>query len=473
MKKTLLYAMVLATSLVSCTGDYDDWAQPQQNAQESAISYNNPKVDEVGVIDFAQFGDAQAVKVCSITAPSATASTYKATGKYTLVIDGQEYAIDANGKMSVSDLVAIVEGKYGKRPTQRDIDASIVTYLTNGNETLKAETAFQIHALPVAPEIYEHFYLIGAPSAWDPTCTTMPFNHSGKDVYDDPVFTVMFPATEGDTWFAFADDKTVETASWSNVFAAREGNGKNLVGETGSLCRRNELSSDAGDGSFKVTVNGDAKYIKVTVNLLDATYKIEKLNFAQFVYFIGATDGWASSDQKLESPNYDGVYTGYVYVADPNGWGLDCKFQRTAGSWDNEINSGTFSAISGDFTDGGGNIHANAGEGVYHVKMDLGAGTLEATKVEYMGITGDFTGWNEGVEMTWNATEYCFEASAAVTTSGWKFRVNGLTDSSWKLNLGGSLENLTQDGANLSVAGSTVKLYPTRKTSNSIYATVE
>ena len=29
-----------------------------------------------------------------------------------------------------------------------------------------------------------------------------------------------------------------------------------------------------------------------------------------------------------------GVYTGYVYVADPNGAGLQFKFQRVAGSWD-------------------------------------------------------------------------------------------------------------------------------------------
>lgn len=85
-----------------------------------------------------------------------------------------------------------------------------------------------------------------------------------------------------------------------------------------------------------------------------------------------------------------------------------------------------------------------------------------------MGLIGDFNGWTDEV-MTWNAEEYCYEANVGVTAAGWKFRVNG----GWDINLGGSLNNLTAGGDNITVAGNTVKLYPTRKTNDNIYCTVE
>lgn len=164
-----------------------------------------------------------------------------------------------------------------------------------------------------------------------------------------------------------------------------------------------------------------------------------------------------------------GVYTGYVYVADPNGAGLQFKFQRVAGSWDNEINAGTFNTFSdAATTNENGNIGVNAGEGVYYMDVNLSEGKITATKVETMGLIGDFNGWTDEV-MTWNAEEYCYEAKVGVTAAGWKFRVNG----GWDINLGGSLNNLTAGGDNITVAGNTVKLYPTRKTNDNIYCTVE
>lgn len=66
----------------------------------------------------------------------------------------------------------------------------------------------------------------------------------------------------------------------------------------------------------------------------------------------------------------------------------------------------------------------NAGEGVYYFDVNLGEGTIKATKVETMGIIGQFNGWSGDAVMTWNAEEYCFEATkVGVTADGWKFRV--------------------------------------------------
>ena len=143
-----------------------------------------------------------------------------------------------------------------------------------------------------------------------------------------------------------------------------------------------------------------------------------------------------------------------------------------AGSWDNEINSATFSSITGDFgtVDGNTNIEAKEGEGVYYVMLNLGELTLNAQKVNTMGVVGDFNGWGDDFEMTWNADEYCFEATGVdATTAGWKFRVNY----DWAINLGGDTDNLYNDGSNLWIDANNIKLYPTRKDNDNIYCVVE
>ena len=326
------------------------------------------------------------------------------------------------------------------------------------------EYSYKIEPVNIA----DAYYLIGGPGEWNATSAmTMQFSHSSKDVFEDPVFTYTFEGSGGDMWFAFGDKDAIDAIGndndWSKLFGTK-GESTDL---SGSFDRRYNL-----DGDHSFCVDGKAKYYRFQVNLAEMSYTITALDFDPYVYFIGATDGWANAEQKLALTDESGIYTGYLYCADPNGWGNEFKFQKIPGDWDSQLNSGTFTGgITGDFADGGDNIKANAGEGVYFVTLDLVNLTLDAVKVEKMGIIGDFNGWGGDVDMTWNATDYCFEATnAGVTAGGWKFRVNA----DWAINLGGeTLDDLVANGANIGVAGSTVKLYPTRKTSDKIYCTVE
>ena len=228
--------------------------------------------------------------------------------------------------------------------------------------------------------------------------------------------------------------------------------------------------------------NGDAKAgkiakagkYKLTIDMMDYSYTLEEVKYDPFIYFIGSTDKWTKADQKLALvDDAKGVYTGFVYLADPNNAGYEFKFQRKAGDWDRAIAASDFvtfkeSAIGA----ANGNLGVKDGEGVYYMDVNLSEGTIEATKVETMGLIGKFQEWDEtnDVPMTWNAEEYCFEVTnAGVTADGWKFRMN----KKWDVNLGGSLNNLTAGGSDIKVAGNTVKLYPTRKTNDNIYCTVE
>ena len=595
MTKKILLGIVLVASLAACTDDYKDWLDPQVVGQPEKVSFGDGSISTVGVIDFNNITD-EFVKVCNITAPTSSDASY--TPSYTISLGDQTFPIDAAGMMSAADLQNYIISLYGRRPVERTLDATVSMWLSNGATTVKTATSgvFNIIGIPKAPQISQNYYIVGGPNDWFGSAQSkeLKFNHSGKDVYEDPVFTVVFNASEGDTWFAIGDDEACDAIAndndWSKLFGTTKGNGNS--GESGTLDRRYNLSDDgsfcvpAGGKLIKVTINmmdysyqieslniaenyyliggpgewnnskdqkfshsdksvfddpvftytfastggemwfafgddeaidavgegtwnklfgttgdsrdlkgsfdrrynldgdhsfcvdGSAKYYRFSVNMMTMTYEITPLNFSQFVYFIGATDGWANAEQKLESPNMDGVYTGYVYCADPNGWGNEFKFQRVAGSWDNEINSGTFTGgISGDFADGGGNIKATAGEGIYYVTLDLANSTLNAVRIYNMNLVGDFNGWNPGddaQQMTWDANEYCYViTNAGVTSNGWKFTANN----DWGINLGygesNSLNDLVANGGNINVAGNTIKLYPTRKTADKIYCTVE
>ena len=464
MIKKILLGMTLLMSMVSCTEDYTDWGNPQSNPQEEAVSFGDGSVTPVDVINLANV-KTEKVKVASIVAPTSSDAAY--TPNYKINFDGQSFDIDADGNMATAELTSYIVDKWGKRPTERDIDATLDAWVSNGSTAVKMATSekFQIKAIPEAPVIEEGYYLVGDMFTTDDVNgwtkeVAKAFNHSDKDVYEDPVFTVSFETTKADQYWKIIPKKNIDSG---NIWAA------GVVGP----------KVDGDDSMTGTLTNGDAKAgkiakagkYKLTINMMDYTYTIEEVKYDPFIYFIGATDGWTNAEQKLALVDANtGTYTGFLYCADPNNWGNQFKFQRVAGSWDNEINAGAFNTFDGAATNENGNIGVNAGEGVYYFDVNLANGTIKATKVETMGIIGGFNNWGGDAAMTWNAKEYCYEATnVGVTADGWKFRVNG----GWDINLGGSLNNLTAGGDNIAVAGNTIKLYPTRKTSDNIYCTVK
>ena len=472
MIKKILLGMTLLMSMVSCTEDYTDWGNPQSNPKEEAVSFGKGSVTPVDVINLADV-KTEKVKVASIVAPTSSNAAYTPT--YKINIGGRAFDIDAEGNMAKADLVNYIVDKFGKRPTERDIDATLDAWVSNGVTAVKMATSekFQIKAIPEAPVIDEGYYLVGdmfttedGVNGWNTISDKQTFKHSDKDVYEDPIFTITFETTKADQYWKIIPKANVDAG---NTDASAAGVvGPKVDGEdsmTGSL-----TNGDAKAG--KIAKAG--KY-KLTLNMMDYTYTFEEVKYDPFIYFIGSTDGWQSYDQKLALvDDAKGVYTGFVYIADPNGAGFEFKFQRKPNSWDNAIGASNFVTFKGAAIDpqSGNNLGVNGGVGVYYIDANLSEGTIEATKVEPMGLIGKFQEWDEtkDVPMTWNAEEYCFEVTnAGVTADGWKFRMN----KKWDVNLGGSLNNLTAGGSDIKVAGNTVKLYPTRKTKDNIYCTVE
>lgn len=388
---------------------------------------------------------------------------------------GDDEACAAIGNNDWSKLLGIVgddsEVKEGTMDFRYNLGGDHSFKVAEGAKKIRVtlnmlEYSFKVEVVNIA----EAYYLIGGEKGWsEAEALTQPFTHSDKSVFEDPIFTYVINGG-AERWFSFGDADAlaaINSNDWKQLYG--------YVGQQedkGTFARRCDIEG-APDNTFHV--DGSAKFYRFTVNMMTMEYEITALNFDPFIYFIGATDGWSKAEQRLALTDDSGIYTGFLYCADPNSWGNEFKFQKEAGNWGTEINTGMMTGgIGGDFTEGGGgNFKANAGEGVYYVTLDMAKMTINAVRITNMNLVGSFNGWNQAdnaQQMTWNATDYCFEITGAgVNADGWKFTANN----AWSINLGGDVADLTADGSNLSVVGTTIKLYPTRKTSDNIYCTVE
>ncbi len=599
MTKKILLGMALVASLAACTDDYKDWLSPQVVDQPEKVSFGDGSVTSVGTIDFNSYAE-ETVKVCSITAPTASDPSF--TPSYTITLGGEEtYDISADGVMNSADLSNFVIGKFGRRPVERSIEATVSMWLSNGTTAVKTATSgiFHITAIPKAPQISQNYYIVGGPNDWSESAKNkmLKFSHSGKDVYEDPVFTVTFNASEGDTWFAIGDDEACEAIAndndWSKLLGTTKGNGN--TDPTGNLDRRYNLSDDgsfcvpAGPRLIKVTINmmdysyqiealniaenyyliggpgewnnskaqkfshsdksvfedpvftytfestggemwfafgddeaidavgegvwnklfgtkgdskdlsgsfdrrynldgdhsfcvdGSARYYRFSVNMMDYTYEITPLNFAEFIYVPGNAQkyntaapgmpewGWTPElAPALRSASFNGVYEGFAYMDG------DFKFTKER-NWNAEYNYNDFTSYSSMFTLGdGSNINCTE-PGYYKLVADVANGSLTATKLTW-GLVGPATagGWDAPsyTVMRYNMVEDCWEITTQLNADKFKFTTNG----SWDINLGGdSVDDLWEGGPDLviSEAGTyTIKLYPSRAQSDKMYATI-
>lgn len=305
-------------AMVSCTEDYTDWANPQINPEEEAVAFGNGSVTPVDVINLANVTE-EKIQVASIVAPTSSDAGYTPTIKINL--GDKTYDIDNDGKMATADLASYISETYGKRPIEHDINATLDAWFNNGSTVVKMATSetFQVKAIPVAPVIDEGYYLVGdmfnaeGVDGWNTVSAKQAFKHSDKDVYDDPIFTPTFETKEANQCWKVIPKKNID----AETFWAAGVVGPKIDGD---VSMTGLLTSD-GPGAGKIAEPG--KY-RLTLNMMDYSYTIEKVMYDPFIYFIGSTDAWGSSDQKLALVDDEkGTYTGYIYLADPNNAGFE------------------------------------------------------------------------------------------------------------------------------------------------------
>ena len=403
-------------SMVSCTEDYTDWGNPQSNPQEEAVSFGDGSVTPVDVINLANV-KTEKVKVASIVAPTSSDAAY--TPNYKINFDGQSFDIDADGNMAKADLVNYITNKYGKRPKERDIDATLDAWQSNGSTAVKMVTSetFQVKAIPEAPFIDAAYYLVGDMFTTDDVNgwtkgVAKAFNHSEKDVYDDPIFTVSFETTKADQYWKIIPKKNIDADDlWAPGVVGPKVDGDDSM--TGALT----------NGEAKAGKIAKAGKYKLTINMMDYSYTIEE---APELYMKGDANGWDGYDYLAG----DGVhFTGFMYL-NQNGF----KF-TTAPDW-----SGTGYGANFDTAPDAANIVITEPAGYYKVDVDLSTKKYTLTEIKSIGIIGSAApnGWDSDVDLTYvpynketKEGRYWEAKNIKLKAGECKFRANDAWDMQW------------------------------------------
>lgn len=428
MIKKILLGMTLLMSMVSCTEDYTDWGNPQSNSQEEAVSFGDGSVTPVDVINLANV-KTEKVKVASIVAPTSSNTAYTPT--YKINFDGQSFDIDADGNMAKADLVNYITSKYGKRPTERDIDATLDAWLSNGSTAAKMATSetFQVKAQPEAPFIDAAYYLVGDLTDWG-LDTKLKFAHSDADVYEDPVFTLMFTTTKDDQCWKIIPQGNVDAG---NIWAV-ENAPKGVVGieqdgdyaMSGKLLTTNSKGDKAGAGKI-----AKAGMYQMTINMMDYTYTIKQI--APEYYLVGKLQEWSD---KLENK------TCLMYAETPmvqsytTQWNDDANLKIWLGSdwgnWDNAYGAkdNGDNSVEGKIAGSGAIVCPEPGA-FYTFKVDFSTMTYKWTKLEnqnptayekvgLIGVGGD---WDNDVDMT-EVTPHNWFIEKNIPEGSFKIRAN-------------------------------------------------
>lgn len=413
-------------SMVSCTEDYTDWGNPQSNPEEEAVSFGNGSVTPEGVINLADVtGDK--VKVASIVAPTSTKDTY--TPSFKINFDGQSFDIDANGNMAKADLVNYITGKFGKRPTERDLDATLDAWLSNGSTAAKMATSakFQVKAVPEAPFIDAAYYLVGDLTGWG-LDTKLKFAHSDVDVYEDPVFTLMFTTTkDGQNWKIIPQGNVDAGNIWAVENAPKgvvgiEQDGDNAM--SGKLLTTNSKGDKAGAGKI-----AKAGMYQMTINMMDYTYTIKQI--APEYYLVGKLQGWSPENKTClmyaETPMVQSYTTQWNDDANLKIWlGSDFGVWANAyGAKDDGDNS-----VEGKIAGSGAIVCPEPGA-FYTFKADFSTMTYKWTKLEnqnptayeHVGLIGVGGDWDNDVDMT-EVTPHNWFIEKTIPEGSFKIRAN-------------------------------------------------
>ena len=461
--KKIFSIFAFALLLASCTDDYKDWADPQSYLPDDAISFAGFAASGVDAIEL---GDVEEDSVNIFTLSNATIPEgYELTNARIYVcpedVEGavpQIISTDLTGKASVNDLQAYLQSVFGARPVLRALKGHVYyNAVKDGLSVLLDAGEVPVNIAPAAPIIEDIYYLVGYED-WTDSNTNYPLTNGGGDVYDDPVFSVIVPATSDDIYFKVAPQSAIGDPSFWDLI----------------ICAVTEEDDDAMAGSFAVGNNGKAFKIpnnpayaqyKISFNMLDLTYEITGLTGdADMWYMVGNCIGSAAWNNAANGIGV-GLVPLYPDVDDPTMLhyvgmfpsGGQFKLIHTPGDWGEQMNYTNISSPNASLvSDEDGDNH-NIGiinEGLYYITVNtvkqsitIEAYPESATTYSTITMPGTYQGWNAGANaMTAMSTmvaenhdwvaKVTFDADANTALAdpeGFKF-ANG----SWDVNWGGS-----------------------------------
>lgn len=444
MKKLSIYiTMLLAASLTACNEDFNEGvASPQSYGQEEAagkITFTATGVDPISLGYVTEESVAVAVFTAPVVQEEATFSyKMKLDNKVTLDVNSEGYVTTENLQDAVGQI-------YGIRPVERTMKAVLIAYVTSGKSVYAAPAEeFELKVTPKAPEIESAYYINGS-LTWE---QNVAFSNTSGDPYANSVFTTTVPAVITDN-----------TGAKDAYFLIKSNSGKSLgVADADNDALEGNLVLSETAKPIKIS-GGDYKSVKISINMMEGTYKIEKITDAPYLWIPGNHQGWAPSQAPtLFNPEGNKAHWG---MSELNG-----GFKFTAQPyWPNDSNGGIdygydyFTSKEG-ITNDGGNL--SLPQGIYYMIVNLDDKYVSATEITSMDIIGTAVGgWENGKELTYDATEKCWTLNTEMTAGDFKLRVNSTWDPN--ISFGGTLDAPTpfsNDNIVMDASGNyTIKFY--------------
>lgn len=475
MKKIKLISGLLlsAMAFASCSDDFTDWASPQSNPQESAISLPGYQAESVSAIDLSAV-DGDSVQIMTLTQAALPAgSVIDYTRIELLPVEGEETTpvtlnVDNEGRVGKADLQATLEGFYGKSPVQRILAGNVYSDIViNGQAFFVDAHSINVVATPDAPFIASAYYIVGNMTDWfngDP----IKFSHSDVNVYDDPVFTVSFTAP-ADCYWKIIPQNNIDSGDLEHTGE----DGIVGVAENGDISMEGSLVTGDGVGAGRIL---NAGMYRMTINMMEYTYKIEEM--AATYYLVGDFGGAASWDiSNFNYALYPQTTTTQSYTTKWTGSG-SFKFFTEANNWDSAYGAElgtTAGAVSGKLAsnanNGADNISVPEVGAYYTFTVDMSAMTytwtkcdeskvIDYNKIGLIGVNGD---WDNDVFLT-QVTSHNWYVEADVTSDcEVKFRVDGNWDvMDWGADVNISDQSYgtgTKGGANIKLPAGKYKVY--------------
>lgn len=464
----------------SCSEDFKDWADPQTNPQEDAITIPGFTATAAQAIDFASV-TTDSVNTFSLSSAALPEGFTLGNARIELTPQGVENATKTtvntslDGKGAVADLAPVVESAYGKRPTARTFDAQVyVNAVKDGQAVLIDAGKINLVMTPKAPFIDTNYYLVGQMTDWS-LDTKFKFTHSDADVYEDPVFTIMFTTTDDNQYWKIIPQGNVDAG---NIWAV-ENNPKGVVGVekdgddamSGTLLTTTSKGEKANAGKI-----AKAGIYQMTINMMDYTYSIKQI--APEYYLVGALQSW--SDQNMsclmtaETAMVQNFTTKWTGDANMKIW-LGSDF----GKWDNAFGSASGDGVNtaeGKLKAGGGAIVCPEKGAYYTFTADFSTMTYKWTKLanqnptefKHVSLIGVGGKWNEGddIDLEQVAPHNWYLAKQEIPAGGLKIRADHKwrDDGNWGFAEGQKYESkgtlITSGGSsNISVPAGTYNIY--------------
>ena len=427
MKKHILFGgmLFIAAAFTACTEDFKNWASPQSNGPEEAITIPGFTASGVGAQNLANLGEE--VPTFSLSTATLPEGFELGNARIELTPAGVEDATTTIVKTSLTGMASketlqdLIVGIYGKRPTNRFFNGHVLVNAIKDGQAVYIDAGnIEVNLVPEAPYIAQNYYIVGGTKDWAGSAASkeQKFSHSDADVYDDPVFSIVIDGNpDGDTWFAIGDDAGCDAITndgdWSKLFGIVGGDSK---ATEGALDYRYNLGAD---NSF--CVEAGAKKIKITIDMMEYTFTVTPVNISDTYYLIGGPGEWSAESAMTmqfshsDKDVFDDPVFNYTFDGGKEMWfafgdkeAIDAVAE---GTWNQLFGTtGASEDLAGSFDrrynlDGDHSFHIDGSAKMYRVSINMAEMTYEIKELNFNEYI-----YEAGVNNNWGSEEqplYC------------------------------------------------------------------